>query len=354
MKKVLSIAALLLTTVMVTAACGSKEAAQPAAPEAGKEQSPAADSQGSENGEKPLYFVNPKSIGYAYWDLAQKGAEAAGTDVGAEVVFNGTTDVNSAKQIDMIEDMMTRGATGMVVAPNDAKAVASVFSRARAQGINVITFDSDAPDTERQYYVGADTDQKLAEQLIDIIAEDIGGKGKIAFMVAGLGAENQIAKMDAAKAKLEADYPDIELVATVSSNDEMQVSLTNAQNLLKTYPDLKGIVGFAGGEAPSAAEAVEQAVNAGELEAGQVKITGIGWPNMCRDYIKNGTINKVLAWQSETLGYAGVYLLDCLDKGIKIEGEMKMPNGKTITIDGPNAFTGLIVISKDNVDDYDF
>ena len=328
MKKVLSIAALLLTTVMVTAACGSKEAAQPAAPEAGKEQSPAADSQGSENGEKPLYFVNPKSIGYAYWDLAQKGAEAAGTDVGAEVVFNGTTDVNSAKQIDMIEDMMTRGATGLVVAPNDAKAVASVFSRARAQGINVITFDSDAPDTERQYYVGADTDQKLAEQLIDIIAEDIGGKGKIAFMVAGLGAENQIA--------------------------EMQVSLTNAQNLLKTYPDLKGIVGFAGGEAPSAAEAVEQAVNAGELEAGQVKITGIGWPNMCRDYIKNGTINKVLAWQSETLGYAGVYLLDCLDKGIKIEGEMKMPNGKTITIDGPNAFTGLIVISKDNVDDYDF
>ena len=108
------------------------------------------------------------------------------------MVFNGTTDVNSAKQIDMIEDMMTRGATGLVVAPNDAKAVASVFSRARAQGINVITFDSDAPDTERQYYVGADTDQKLAEQLIDIIAEDIGGKGIIAFMVAGLGAERCI------------------------------------------------------------------------------------------------------------------------------------------------------------------
>ena len=49
-----------------------------------------------------------------------------------------------------------------------------------------------------------------------------------------------------------------------------------------------------------------------------------------------------------------MYLLDCLDKGVKIEGEMEMPNGKTINIDGANAFTGLIVISKDNVDDYDF
>lgn len=85
-------------------------------------------------------------------------------------------------------------------------------------------------------------------------------------MVAGLGAENQIAKIEASKAKLARDYPDIEVVATVSSNDEMQVSLTNAQNLIKTYPELKGIVGFAGGEAPSAAQAIEQAVDAGELE----------------------------------------------------------------------------------------
>ena len=91
--------------------------------------------------------------------------------------------------------MITRGATGLLVAPNDAQAVASVFSKAREKGINVVTFDSDAPDTERQYYVAAATDEALAERLIDIIAEEIGGKGQIAFMVAGLGAENQIAKI---------------------------------------------------------------------------------------------------------------------------------------------------------------
>lgn len=352
MKKTMKLAVAVLVGGMILSACAPTKPTATETQSGGSEKTET--TKQSDSSEKPLYFVNPKSIGYAYWDLAQKGAEQAGADVGAEVIFNGNTDVDSAKQINMIEDMLTRGATGIVVAPNDAQAVASVFSRARADGVNVVTFDSDAPDTERQYYVCPDTDKQLAEQLIDIIAEDIGGKGQIAFMVAGLGAENQIAKMDAAKAKLEADYPDIELVATVSSNDEMQVSLTNAQNLLKTYPDLVGIVGFAGGEAPSAAEAIEQAVDAGELKQGQVKITGIGWPNMCREYIKNGTINKTLAWQSETLGYAGVYILDCLDKGVEIKDEMEMPNGKKITVDGQNVFTGLIEISKDNVDDYDF
>jgi len=351
MKKAVKLIGAILCIAILFAACSSGKTTT------GTENTDTTNSStkgNKDDSKKELYFINPKSIGYAYWEFAKKGAEQAGTDVGVEVVFNGHTDIDSAKQINMIEDMLTRGATGIAVAPNDAQAVASLFSRARSQGVNVVTFDSDAPDTERQYYVGPDTDKAMAEKLIDIIAEDIGGKGEIAFMVAGLGAENQIAKMKAAKAKLEAEYPDIKLVATVSSNDEMQVSLTNAQNLIKTYPNLKGIVGFAGGEAPSAAEAVEQAVKAGELKGGQISITGIGWPNMCRNYIKNGTINKTLAWQSEQLGYASVFILKSLAKGTDIKGEMKMPNGKTIKIDGTNVFTGLLEISKDNVDDYNF
>lgn len=143
-------------------------------------------------------------------------------------------------------------------------------------------------------------------------------------------------------------------MATVSSNDEMQVSLTNAQNLIKTYPELKGIVGFAGGEAPSAAQAIEQAVDAGELEKGQIAVTGIGWPNMCRDYIKNGTIHTTLAWQSEQLGYAGVYVLDCLAKEIDVSGTMELPNGTKVTVDGETVFTGLIEVTAENVDQYDF
>lgn len=302
---------------------------------------------------KATFFINPKSIGYAYWDLAQKGAMQAGQDLGVDVIFNGYTDVDSTKQINMIDDMLTRGVKGIAVAPNDAQAVSAVFAKARAQNVQVVTFDSDAPTTDRQYYIGPETDEKIGAQLIDIIANDIGGKGDIAFMVAGLGAENQIAKVNAAKEQLK-KYPDIKLVATVSSNDEMQVSLTNMQNLIKTYPDLDGVVGFAGGEAPSAAEAVEQAVKTGDIEAGQIKITGIGWPNMCRQYIKNGTIHETLAWQSESFGYACVYMLNELNKNEPIPNSIKLPNGQELKVEGTNVFTGILEITQENVDDYDF
>lgn len=41
-------------------------------------------------------------------------------------------------------------------------------------------------------------------------------------MVAGLGAQNQIAKVDTAKAYLAEKYPDIEVVTTVANDDDQQ------------------------------------------------------------------------------------------------------------------------------------
>lgn len=198
------------------------------------------------------YFINPKSIGPAYWAAAEKGAKQAAGDMGVEVVFNAPTEADSSKQINMIQDMLTRKVSGIGVSPNDAKAVGPVFKKAADQDVKIVTWDSDAPDTDRQYYVAPATDEEVGELLAKTIGEEMGGKGQVAFMVAGLGSQNQIAKSDAAKAYFAANYPDIELVTTVSSDDDQQKAYANAQNLIQTYPDLKGIIGFAGGEPPAA------------------------------------------------------------------------------------------------------
>lgn len=300
------------------------------------------------------YFINPKSIGPAYWAAAEKGAKKAGEDLGVEVIFNAPTEADSSKQINMIEDMLVRQVSGIGVAPNDAKAVAPVFKKAIDQGVQVVTWDSDAPDTDRQYYLAPTTDAELGKELAAIIAEQMGGSGQVAFMVAGLGAQNQIAKVDAATAFLNENYPNIEIVTTVASNDDQQKAFENAQNLLKTYPDLKGIIGFAGGEPPAAAEAVEQAVKAGELQEGQVNITGIAVPSLVNKYINNNTIEKIMIWDPGKLGYATVYVLDQLAQGNEITDGMEIPNVGKIVLDGQNIFIGTIEITKDNVDSFDF
>lgn len=52
--------------------------------------------------------------------------------------------------------------------------------------------------------------------------------------------------------------------------------------------------------------------------------------------------------------YAGVYVLDCLAKGIDVSGTMELPNGTKVTVDGETVFTGLIEVTAENVDQYDF
>src|ERR1700737_4450972 len=120
------------------------------------------------------FFINPKSIGPAYWAAAEKGALKAGVDLKAKVIFNAPTEVDSAKQINMIQDMLTQHVTGIGVAPNDAQAVGPIFKKALGQGTKVVTWDSDAPTTDRQYYVAPATDKYLGEKLAETLAQQIG------------------------------------------------------------------------------------------------------------------------------------------------------------------------------------
>ncbi|WP_274651207.1 autoinducer 2 ABC transporter substrate-binding protein [Paenibacillus humicola] len=300
------------------------------------------------------YFINPKSIGPAYWAAAQKGAEQAAGDLNVKVVYNAPTEADSSKQINMIQDMLTRKVDGIGVSPNDAKAVGPIFKKAAGQNVKIVTWDSDAPDSDRQYYVAPDTDKAIGELLAKTIGDEIGGKGKVAFMVAGLGAENQIAKSDAAKAYFTANYPDIQVVTTVASDDDQQKAYANAQNLIKTYPDLRGIIGFAGGEPPAAAEVVEQSVKDGTLKQGQVAITGIAVPSVVKNYIHNGTIKTDIIWDPGKLAYTTVYALDQLAQGKEITDGMDIPKVGKVKVDGQNIFIGSLQVTKDNVDSFDF
>ena len=81
-----------------------------------------------------------------------------------------------------------------------------------------------------------------------MIAEEMGKEGQLAFMVASFSAENQVSKVEGATDYLKENCPDIEIVTTVNSDDDNETAFANAQTLLTTYPDLKGILD-AGAEA---------------------------------------------------------------------------------------------------------
>ena len=302
---------------------------------------------------KEHYYICPKSVGASYWVGAENGAMAAAEELGVEVTFNGPAEADSAKQINMIEDMIVKGVNAIAISPNDAQAIKPVIADAIADGVSVITFDSDAPESERAYYIGAASDHQIGIEMAAYVAEKIGYAGEVAFMCGGLAAENQVATMEAAKEEF-AKYPDIEVVTTLASNNDMQKSYENATTLIETYPDLKAILGFTGGQSPAAAEVIEQAIAAGSMEKGQILITGVAFPSNTRQYIENGTIEQVFSWDPAKLGYMAVYSMYALRTGTEINDGDSFPMTGPITVEGQNIWTGTLVINADNVNDYDF
>ncbi|UOQ86995.1 autoinducer 2 ABC transporter substrate-binding protein [Gracilibacillus salinarum] len=342
MKKLVTCLTLLF--VLVLAACGSNDEAQGSA-----------EGEMEVNEEMNSFFINPKSIGPAYFTAAEQGAEQAAEDLGVQVIFNAPTETSSSDQINMIQDMMVREVDGIGISPNDGEAVVPVISDAIEQDIPVVTWDSDAPNSERAFYVTPSTDSDLGEAFAEEIAQQMEGEGQVAFMVAGLGSTNQIDRVDAAEAYLEENYPEIEIVTVVASDDDQQKSYDNAQNLLNTYPDLAGIVGFAGGEPPAAAQAVTQAIESGRMEAGDIAITGFAVPSLVKGYIEDGIIEKIITWDPAVLGYTSVYVLNEMANGNSIpEGELTIENIGSVYVEGQNIFSGTIDLTIDNVNDFDF
>ena len=301
--------------------------------------------------EKYLFFC-PKCVGYDYWTAAEAGVMEGAAELGYTAVFNGPASTDSSQQITMIEDFMAQGISGLAIAPNDAEAIVYTIEDAQAAGINTITFDTDAPNSTRSYYVGPSSDYAMGEQLAEMIATEMGGKGQLAFMVASFSAENQVSKVEGATDYLAANYPEIEIVATVNSDDTNEKAFENAQTLIATYPELKGILGFAGAEAPQAAAAMSQAIENGDVAEGQIAITGIGFPSQSREYIKSGVLKQVLSWNPQETGKVGVYVLAALEEGKDIT-EVEVPD-VTLNIVDTNVYHGCLVLDINNIDDYTF
>lgn len=347
MKKAIAII-LAAGMMLAMAACG-------ATPASSTGTSAPAGSSSAQGQATRTYFINPKMVGAAYWETAKEGAMQAGEDLGVEVIWNGTSEVDVAKQINMVTDMITRQVDGIAVAVNDATSMTNVFNQAKEASIPVVTFDSDSENAERAYCILPDTDEAIGEAFLAALINQMPEpKGKVAVMIASPSAANIIAWRDAALAKIEKDYPDIEIVGVYPSNDDQQKAYENAKSFIQANPDLSGILCLAAAETPAACKAVQEAVEAGQLEEGQVKIGGMGMPSLVSEYLKDGTMSESVIWNPASMGYLAVWTLDQLAQGNEIKDGTEVPGVGTIKVDGDRIYCGTFTFTADDVDNYQF
>jgi rhamnose transport system substrate-binding protein/rhamnose transport system permease protein len=322
-----------------------RDMARPASPAAGST------SDNATVADAVVVGMMPKAKGDPYFVSCRQGAVEAAAQAKVELIWDGPTELDPAKQNEVVEAWITRGVNVVAVSVENQAAISTVLRKARSRGIKVLTWDADSEPDARDFLVNQATPQGIGETLADEAARLVGGAGEFAIVTASLSAANQNQWIGFIKARIADKYPGLKLVAIRPSDGDRDRAFAETQTILKVYPKVRLIMGIAAPAVPGAAEAVRQSGRS------DVVVTGLSLPNMCKPYVHAGVIRSVVLWNTRDLGYLTVRAAAALARGELKRGDTTFGAGRLgqLTVAGDQILLGRpFVFTRDNIDQFDF
>ena len=142
-----------------------------------------------------------------------------------------------------------------------------------------------------------------------VIAKQVGESGEIGILSASPDAAYQNSVIDGMKKELSA-HPNIRLDAIFYGNGLADKSARETATLMRTYPNVKGIIA----PTPVGLAAAGKALEAAKL-GGKVQLTGLGIPADMKPYFDTGTCTQILLETQITVGYVVTYVAALLARG---------------------------------------
>lgn len=190
-----------------------------------------------------------KGFQHQFWQAVNQGAEQAAEELGVNVTFEGPDNESQVdRQIDMLAAALAREPDAIGFAALDSQAAIPLLQQAQDAGIPVVAFDSGV-ESDIPVSTAATDNLAAAALAADKMAELIGGEGQIALVVHDQTSRTGIERRDGFVNRIEAEYPDIEIVSIQYGGGDHLQSTEITKSILLANPDLKGIFGANEGSA---------------------------------------------------------------------------------------------------------
>ena len=284
-----------------------------------------------------------------FWTIAAAGVKAAAKEMGvnAEVLMPPKGVVDQKR---MIENSLANGVDGLAISPIDAANQVGFINQA-CKNTNVITQDSDAPDSNRICFVGMDN-YKAGREAGKLIKEVIPDGGKVMIFVGRLEQLNsQQRRQGVIDELIDAPMQDgnnltvsppgepvkgdkYEIVGTLTDNFDYAKAKANAEDTMASHPDLACMVGLFAYNIPNCLQAVE---GAGKLN--QIKMVSFDEADDTLAGIAAGTVHGTVSQQPFEYGYQSIRIL----KGLAQGDESVLPEGGTLEVP-------VVIVKKVNVE----
>lgn len=250
--------------------------------------------------DKPTIGVVPKGANHIFWQTVHAGAMQAATEYGFEIEWNAPAlEVDSSRQIEIVESMVNRRLAGIALAPVDRRALVNAVERAARASIPVSIFDSAIDTPRRLTYVATDNREggRIAARRIGQLLK---GKGKTAIVGFMPGSASTMEREDGFAEELRTHFPGITLAALQFGMADRAKAMAATENMLAAHPALGAL--FADNE--SSSSGAVQALKA--RNARHVKLVAFDASEQLVGGLRDGWIDSLIVQHPFKMGYESV------------------------------------------------
>jgi AI-2 transport system substrate-binding protein len=302
----------------------------------------------------------PKLLGLPVFEANEKGAKEVAGGLGIKFYYTAPATASATGQVSIFNSLIAQKYNVITLSADDPTVPVPVLKKAMAAGIKVITYDSDVNPSARNFFIQDTAYNTIAQGVVNATEKFTGPNAQIAIMSSTPDATIQLAWIKAMKAYIKTKYPGLQIVAIGYGQSIQSTSLTQAEDIIHSHPEVKAILPIDGAAVVGTAQAV-QALG----DAGKIGVFGIGDPLPNRTYFANGSLQALFLWNEVNQGKLVMYVAKlAYENKLKAGQSFSTPLGTFTVASQSSAITGAtpntIIFSKPleftkaNYKQYDF
>lgn len=305
--------------------------------------------------EKYEIVMVAKHEGISWFDDMRTGVEAFGKDHPDVTAYQIAPEGGDpAKQVQMVEDLIAKGVDAILVVPNDPKSMIPVLKKAKEAGIVVISHEAEELAGIVDYDMEAFRNEDFGVLMFETLAREMNYEGDYVGMVGALTMQTHMQWYEAGRKYVEEKYPKMRFVLKEPAEDfnTEQIAYQKAKELLRAYPNIKGMFGCSVSSTIMQAQAVEEL---GLKD--KIAVVGLSLPSTGKAYLESGALRQGQCWRPADAGYVCAMIAYKILKGEPIESGMNLgrPGYENVTVSNGIVYGNApLVLTKDNVDEYPF
>ena len=258
---------------------------------------------GSPHDVQEKYFFVSVNIKVPYWQEAAAGFNRAAAQMHVKAEFVGPDTYDPKAEHEQFQDVLKQKPTGILISASDLNLLNNDIDAAIAQGVPVITIDSDAPDSKRLFFIGTDN-YKAGLMGARMLAKSLAGKGNV--VVFTMPEQANLKDRLRGYNDVFGEHPQLKITQVIDMHGDPRIVFDRTMEMMEKGAKVDAFVCLTSIAGPEVAEVLGRKNQTGKF------VVAMDTDQRTLEGIQKGLITATIGQKPFTMAYLGARHLDDL------------------------------------------